>query len=279
MNRIVVVIVLLGLSLLAPVSADGDALPIVKKAFDAARANEAIARNYVFHERILDRHLNKKGQEKSRESMTYDVTLLDSSEYRRLIAINDKPLLPKAAAKEQRKIEKWIDKMRNETPRQRKKRLAKVEKGREEAEAFLEEITRAFEFRLIGEEDVSGVATHVISAEPRAGYKPTSREAKVLAKVHGTLWISRDEHAWVKADLETTGNITYLIVFKLRKGARIQFTQRKINDEVWMGESYSVNFRAKLALVVRANHEIIGSYSNFRKFTTDSTDIHGSVDP
>jgi len=279
LNRIVVVIVLLGLSLLAPVSADGDALPIVKKAFDAARANEAIARNYVFHERILDRHLNKKGQEKSRESMTYDVTLLDSSEYRRLIAINDKPLLPKAAAKEQRKIEKWIDKMRNETPRQRKKRLAKVEKGREEAEAFLEEITRAFEFRLIGEEDVSGVATHVISAEPRAGYKPTSREAKVLAKVHGTLWISRDEHAWVKADLETTGNITYLIVFKLRKGARIQFTQRKINDEVWMGESYSVNFRAKLALVVRANHEIIGSYSNFRKFTTDSTDIHGSVDP
>jgi hypothetical protein len=279
LTRLVAVCVLASLSLVGPVSANDDALPIIREAFDAARANEAIARNYVFHERIEDRHLNKKGQEKKRESMTYDVTLLDHSEYRRLIEINDKPLQAKTAAREQRKIEKQIDKMRNETPKQRRKRLVKVEKGREEGEKFLEEITQAFDFRLIGEEDVNGVVTHVISAEPRAGYKPTSREAKVLSKVRGTLWISRDDHAWVKADLETTGNITWLMIFKLREGARIKFTQRKVNDEVWLGESYSVNFRAKMALVVRSNHEIIGHYSNYRKFTTDSTDVHGGVAP
>lgn len=256
---------------------DDDALPIVEKAFEAARANEAVVRNYVFHERVEQVRFNRKGEEKKRQSWTYDVTLLDSSEYRRLIAIDDRPLYAKTEAKERRKLEKQIRKMRNETPKQREKRLAKVEKGREESEQFLEEITKAFDFRLAGEEEIDGVATHVISAEPKAGYEPTSRETRVLPKLRGTLWISKDDHAWVRADLEVFDDITWAVIFKLREGARIRFKQRKLNDEVWVPDSWYVRMRARAALVFKFNGEATGSYSNYRKFTTDSTVIQGDA--
>jgi hypothetical protein len=258
------------MSLLCTVHADQDALPIIEKAFAAAETNYAIARSYVFNERIEERRLNKKGEVKKTESTTHDVTLLDDSEYRRLIAINDLPLYAKSAAKEQKKLEKQIRKMQNETPGQRKKRLARVEKNREESREFLEEITKAFDFKLMGEEEVSGVMTHVISAEPRAGYIPSSREAKMLTKLRGTLWIARNSHAWVKADIETFEAIRFALIFKLREGARIRFTQRQINDEVWLTENWSVRFKAR-ALVVKAHRELSGSYSNFRKFTTGSS--------
>ena len=262
---------LLCLFFICPVRADEDALPIIEKAFAASRANEVIARNYVFHERVEQRRLNKKGEEKKRESHTYDVTLLDNSQYRRLIAINDKPLIEKAEAKEQKKLEKQIQKMQNETPKQRKKRLAMVEKNREEGQEFLEEITKAFDFRLIGEEEIDGVTAHVISAEPKAGYTPSSGDAKVLAKMRGKLWVSKDDHAWVRVDLETFANVRRAVIFKLREGAKIQFTQHRLNDEVWLPSSSYVRMRAGAALVFKFNGEIISSYSNYRRFRTDST--------
>ena len=179
--------------------------------------------------------------------------------------------------KEQARLEKQIEKMQNEKPKQREKRLAKIEKEREESEQFLQEITRAFEFRLIGEEEIDGVATHVISAEPREGYEPSSPETKVLPKVRGTLWIAREDNAWVKADMETIGNITWSVIFKLHEGARVRFTQRRINDEVWLPDSWHVSMKAKAALVFKFNGEVTGTYSDYRKFTTDSTVIHGEA--
>jgi len=237
MIRSTAALALFCLSMFCPARAAADALPIIEKAFEAAQANEAIVRSYVFHERIEERRLNKKGEQKRLESTTHDVTLLDGSEYRRLIAKDDEPLDEKAAAKEQRKLEKKIEKMRNETPKQREKRLAKIEKERDEEDEFLEEITRAFDFRLAGEEEIDGLVAHVISAEPKPGYEPSSREAKVLTQLRATLWISKDDHGWVKAEMETLGDTKWGIMLKLHEGAQIRLKQRRLNDEVWLPDN------------------------------------------
>ncbi len=271
MNRTTAAVALACLLLLSPAFADDDALPIVEKAFLAAKDNQVVARSYVFRERVEERRFTKKGAEKKLESRTYDVTLLDSSEYRRLVAIDDEPLNEKAAAREQRNLEKQIERMRNESPKQREKRLNKVEQERQESDEFLEEITRGFDFRLRGEESLDGVATYVISAEPKAGYAPSSREAKMLTKLRGTLWISKADHAWVKADLEVFDDITWGILFKLREGATIRFTQRRLNDEVWLPDRWHVRATARAALVFKFNGEFSGSYSDYKRFTTDST--------
>ena len=115
------------------------------------------------------------------------------------------------AAKEQRKLEKELHKTQRETARQRKKRLARVDKERQEGEDLLREITRAFDWQLVGEEVVDSSATHVISAEPKQGYVPASREARVLTKLRATLWVAQDDYGWVKADIETTNGVIHVI--------------------------------------------------------------------
>ena len=266
-----VLLPVLSLSALGPLRAQEDALPIVEKAFEAARANEALAEQYVYHERVEERRFDRRGGEKKRQSHTWDVTLFEGGDYRRLIARNGRPLAAPAEAKEQRKFDKYVRKLQRETPAQRARRRARIEKERREGEKFLEEITRAFDFRLLREEEVDGTATWVISAEPRPGYRPTGRMARVLPKVRATLWVAQADHAWVQADIETLGDITWAAIFRLRQGAQIHFRQRQLDDGPWVTERWNVRLRAQIALVHRLNAEMTGTYSNFRRFTTDTT--------
>ncbi len=267
----------LWLSVPGPASAAEDAQAIIERAFEAAKTNEALARGYVFHERVEELRFDRKGAEKKRQSKTWDVTLFEGSGYWRLIARNDEPLDPEAAAKEQRKLDRHITKLQNETPRQRAQRLAKVEKELREGEEFLEEITQAFDFRLIGEEEIDGIATWAISAEPKPGYEPPNRLARVLPEVRATLWVAQESYGWVQADIETLGDITWAAVFKLRSGTQIRFKQRLLDEKVWITESWSVRYKARIAFLYRMDAELIGTYSNFRRFATDTTVTGWSV--
>ncbi len=269
--RSALALVLLSLAVLAPAESQEDALPIILKAFEAAKVNEIRVRSYVFHERVEERLLNRKGEEKRRQSKTWDVTLFETGDYRRLIAANDRPLDRTAEAREQRKLDRHIRKLQKETPRQRARRVAKVEKERQEGEEFLEEITKAFDFRRIGEEEVDGEPTFVISAEPKPGYRPANRMARVLPRLRAKLWVSSESYNWVQAEMETFDDITWAVVFKLRAGTEIRFKQRPLDDGVWVTESWRVRYRTRVALVYNRSAELVGSYSDFRRFTTDTT--------
>ncbi len=254
-----------------PAWGEEDAAAIVEKAFEAARANEVLVREYVFHERIEERRFTRKGVEKRREAHTWDVTLFEGGDYRRLIARNDRPLSEREAAREQRKLDRHIRRLRNETPRQRSRRLARIEREREEGEELLEEIPKAFDFRLVREGEIDGIPIWVLSAEPKAGYRPSSRVAKVLTRLRATLWVSREDHAWVQAEIEMFDDLTWMGIYKLRKGTQIRFEQRRLDGGVWVTENWHLRLRAKIALVYRYEAELTGSYSDFRRFSTETT--------
>lgn len=254
----------------AAAAAGDDAAAIIAKAFETARVNEAKALEYVFHERIEEVRFDRQGGEKKREARTWDVTLYEGGDYRRLIAINDRPLFPETEAKEQRKLEKHIRKLERETPRERRRRMAKIEEGRQEGEEFLEEITKAFDFRLLREEEVGALPTWVISAEPREGYQPPDRISRVLRGVRATLWVSQTDYAWVQAEIDTFEDFSWMGIYKLKSGAEIRFKQRQVDDEVWLTDHWSVKMRARIAFVYRLEAEIKGSYSNFRRFSTET---------
>lgn len=255
-----------------PLAAADDALAIIQKAFEADQANDEIARSYTFHERVEETMFDKEGEIKKQESKTWDVTLLDGSEYRRLIAMDGEPLPPEKAAKEEKKLQKSLEKMRSEDAKEREKRLRNIEEEREQERRFIREITRAFDFRLAGEEIINGTPCHVIEADPKPGYEPSFGKAKVLEKVRGTLWIGKRDYAWVRAEVDTIDKFTWgLFLFKLREGAQIKFEQQRVNDEVWLPVGWDVRAEGRAALVAKFDARITGSYSNFRKFSTESS--------
>jgi hypothetical protein len=81
--------------------AQTDAREIIRRAAAADESNWKVARNYAFSEREKLRYLDSEGRVKSQEISVDDVTLLDGSPYRRLVARNDLPLAPAEERKEQ----------------------------------------------------------------------------------------------------------------------------------------------------------------------------------
>ena len=77
-----------------------DARDIVLRSVKLDSDNYRIARNYTFVERSDNRENDAQGRLKQHRVLTCDVTLLEGSPYRRLIARDDKPLPPAQEKKE-----------------------------------------------------------------------------------------------------------------------------------------------------------------------------------
>src|SRR3984885_5067986 len=137
---------------------------------DKDRENDKRLRDYTYIERDVQKNLDGKGEAKSTEVKTYEVLEIYGEQVQRLIAKDDKPLDGKDAAKEEEKIQKIIDKRRNESDDDRKKRLEKEEKEREDDRKFVGEIADAYNFRLVRVEPLDGRDGYVIDADPRPGF-------------------------------------------------------------------------------------------------------------
>ena len=74
-----------------------DPREIVRRSVEIDRKNLEIARNYTYLERQEERELDGSGKVKSTEVQTSDVTLLEGSSYRRLVARNDRAAFAQGA--------------------------------------------------------------------------------------------------------------------------------------------------------------------------------------
>jgi len=256
----------------SPGALSGDQIrELIQKVADNDIKNDKKQRNYTYMQREEERKLNRKGEVQSTESKTSEVMILYGSQVERLIAKNDKPLSEKDAAKEDEKIRKIIDKRKNETEEQRKKRLAHEEKDREESRQWVREISDAYNFRLAGTETVGGRDSYVVDADPRPGFQPHLKYANYLSKFRFRVWIDRAEMQLVKMDAECIDTVSWgLFVARIHKGARIRVEQTRVNDEVWLPKHDSVKLDVRLALLKNFNVDQDTTYRDYKKFRTDT---------
>jgi hypothetical protein len=260
-------------SLLAsPTSLSEDQIrAIIQKVADNDIENNKKLRNYTYIRREEDRRLNSKGEVQSTETRTYEVLNIYGSEVDRLIAKNDQPLSPKDKAKEEDKIQKIIDKREHETEAQRKKRLAQEEKDREEGRQWVREISDAYNFRLVGVENIAGRDNYVVDAEPRPGFQPHLKYANYLPKFRFRVWLDKADLQMVKLDAECIDNLSWgLFLARLHKGAHVLVEQTRVNDEVWLPKHEQVKADARVALLktFRFNEDV--TYRDYKKFRTDT---------
>ena len=137
---------------------------LIRVVADKDIENDKKQNDYTYIQREEEHKLDADGKVKSSESRTSEIMVLYGEQVRRLIAKDDKPLSEKDAAKEEEKIRKLTDKRKNENEEQRRKRLETDEKDREDARNFVGEVADAYNFRLIGTENLDGRETYVIEA-------------------------------------------------------------------------------------------------------------------
>ncbi len=233
--------------------------------------NEKRLRDYTYIQREEQHKLDGHGQVKKIESKTSEILVVYGEQVERLIAKNDNPLSAEDARKEEERIQKITDKRKNESDSDRQKRLAKEQKDREDGRKFVLEIADAYNFRLVGNELVDGRETWILDADPRAGYQPKSREAKVLPKLHGRIWIDKAEMQWVKFDVTTTDTISFgLFLARIHKGTRIVVEATRVNEEVWLPKHVTVHIDVRLALLKNYNEDVEQTFRDYKKFHADT---------
>jgi hypothetical protein len=244
---------------------------LIRLSADKDLENDKKLRDYTYVERQQERRLDGKGKVKSTETKTYDVMEIYGEQVQKQIAKDDKPLSAKDAQKEDEKIQKLIDKRKNEADGDRRKRLEKEEKEREDERQFVREVADAYNFKFIGIEALDGRDNYVIDGDPKPGYQPIRKEAKILPKTRFRVWIDKDDSQMKKLDVQFIDTVSFgLFIARLHKGSRVVIEQTRVNDEVWLQQHIAVKVDARIALLKDLDVEVDVTDRDYKKFRTDT---------
>jgi hypothetical protein len=244
---------------------------LIRRSADNDVQNNKKQRDYTYVERQETRNLNGKGEVKSTETQTYDVMDIYGEQVQKLVAKNDKPLSDKDARKEDEKIQKIIDKRKNESDSDRGKRLKKEEKEREDGREFVREISDAYNFKFAGMEKLNGRDNYVIDGDPKPGYKPVHKDAGILTKTRFRVWIDKDDVQMKKLDVQIIDTFSWgVFIARIHKGSRVVVENTRVNGEVWLQQHVGLKLDARVALLKDFGMEMDVTDRDYKKFRTDT---------
>jgi hypothetical protein len=262
--------------LVCSAAAADDALDIVRKSAQHDQVNWERAHNYTFRHRVEELKGDGQGHFSAKESSTYETVILYGEPFDRRIAKNDKPLNEDGQKKEQERFDKEVDKRKRESENGRLQEAE--EKDRKKRQELRDEILRAFNFQLAGEEKVDGHDAWVIVTEPRSDYHPHSQEGTFLQAIRGKLWIDKVDTEWVRMEAQVIRPARFgLFILTLSPGSTIYFEQERLNEEVWLPKKIVVRIDARLVFK-HAEAEVVEDYSDYHRFQSDSK-ITGVSEP
>jgi hypothetical protein len=264
-------VVFLLVAVCAPFLAAEDPREIILRTAGRDQEDIRIRKDYTYKVLTEQRNLDKSGQVTKTESRTEEVLILYGRAYERLIARDGRPLSESQERKEREKMDKEIARRAKESPGQKEKRAREEAKALRQQEEILREVAGAFDFTLAGEETLDGFRAWVIQAEPKPGYRPRSRETRILPNVRAKLWITQDDYRWVKIDAEVIRSIRFGVVLaRLNPGTTLTFEQQRVQGEIWMPRQADFRLSARLGLVKPFNAKVRMDFFDYRKFTSDS---------
>ena len=164
-----------------------------------------------------------------------------------------------------------IDKHKDESDSDRRKRLEKEEKSREDERQFVREVADAFNFTFVGHEVLDGRDNYVIDAEPKPGYQPVRKEAKFLPKTRFRVWIDKNDSQMKKIDVQFIDTVSFgLFLARLHKGSRVIVENVRVNDEVWLQQHVAVKVDVRIALLKNFDVDVDVSDRDYKKFRADT---------
>lgn len=246
-------------------SSEPTVVEIVSRSVAANAADWKAQPEYSHRERDIKNKVDANGRVQAGESKTYERFMLDGSPYSRLVEIDGKPLSREQEQQEQIKLNAETSRRAHESANERRARVAKYEGDRAEEHLLMQQMTEAFQFRLLGEQQVNGVDCYVLDAQPNPAYRPPVEKARVLLGMKGRLWIDKEHYHWVKVEAEVINAVPFgLFVAKVKPGTRFELDQAPAAGNVWLPKRFSESVNATIFGVygMRSNEEEL--YSDYR---------------
>jgi hypothetical protein len=238
-----------------------DVQEIVAKSAEVTNADWNLEPEYDYSDRVKENGHTK----------TYEELMVLGSRYERLVAVDGTPLTGQQKADEQRKLDQAIAQRRAETPAQRSERIAKWDRSRKRDHLLIEQLTKAFNFKLEATTTLDGHRVSELSATPRAGYQPPNNHAKVLTAMVGTMWVDQKTFQWVKVEAKVIHPVSIEgFLARVDPGTRFELKQAPVVPGVWLPTYFSMRARAKVFFFFSHNSQEEDTFSGYRKASTVS---------
>jgi len=236
-----------------------DVNEIVGRATAALNADWAADPLYAY----LEKDEVQKGDKLT--SKTFEVVMIDGSEYHFPRSLDDQPLPPDRQQAELIKFKNEVKHRKNESPSARRARIEAWKKQRDENGELLLDFPSVLNFRLLGEEMKNGYPAWVLGATPKPGIVPATRAGRVLAGVQGKAWVEKD--TLHPMHIECTV-VTPVPVFgplaSVLPGTQIEIGMTRVTDSVWLIEEVSIRLNVAKLKMFKSSEMTRSTYSQFR---------------
>ena len=204
---------------------------------------------------LLDKEVDGKQQ-------TREVIETKSGSLDRLIAIAGKALTDAQQRDETERILRL-----SHNPEEQHKLEQTRRKDAEQCNAFLQMIPDAFVFEYAGE---SGSLTKMIF-KPNPGFRPSSREGKVLHEMAGEIWVNAKQQRLVSINGQLMNPVKFAggLLGHLEKGGQFAVKRAEIAPGHWELTEIAVNMRGKALLFKTISVQQKELHTNFQRVPDD----------
>lgn len=202
--------------------------------------------DYAYQEFDLKSKVDSNGRVQPQQSRAYEVLMIEGSPYNRLIGLNNEPLSQAQVAQEDGKLRQEMLRRQHETADNRRARISKFQNSRAEQHMLMQQMAEAFDFKLVGEENIDGTECYVLAADPREDYRPPVERARVLTGMRGRLWIDKSQYHWVKVQAEVISPVAFgLFLAQVKPGTKFELDQAPVAG-VWLPKCFTESVNASV---------------------------------
>lgn len=243
-----------------------NAAAIVKSSVSVNDADWRAQPAYSHDERDVNVKIGQDGKESGKQEKTYRVMMIDGSPYSKLIAVNGEPLSAAQKSQEAARLKSEIARRSQQSKSARSARIQKYQKERAEEHLLMNEMVKAFTFKLSGEETVGGHPCYVLDATPNPNYRPSVEKARVLTGMKGRLWIEKGSYHWAKVHAEVFTPVEFgFFVAKVRPGTQFELLQTPLADGAWLPSRFSQSINARVLGLYSIRNRTDEYYSAYQR--------------
>jgi hypothetical protein len=263
---------LLGLALAQLAPAPGTEIPreFVQRVRDAIVADFAIQEQFTYLERRRDVKMSRLGKITIGPLRTFEVrpSQQPGRTYKRLIAVDGKPLTPGELAERDAEHARDLKKAAERTsdPTERAERLAEEARDQHRRDAILADAMAVFRPTYVGRETISGRNVIVADVAPREDAQVTTREGRWAKRFAGRIWVDAANYQIVRIHMRAIEDVTigWGIIGRLHAGSRI-LIERQLIDEVWLPASVTYEASGRTMLFRTFKFNVTTTYSDYRR--------------
>jgi hypothetical protein len=247
-----------------------DTFALAREVRETLRREYSTPPRFTYIEKRRDVEISKLGKVSVGPLRTFEVyPRLDGEDYKRLIAIDGKPLDPAELARRdeehRRNEQKREQRERSESPQRRAERLRRAAEEARERDAILDDAAAVFELRYAGRETFAGDDVIVVDLMPRTEARVTTREGEWMKRSRGRMWVSeRGSHvARLRIHAVDDLSIGWGVVARVEPGSGFDYTRKRIGD-VWVPLELTVEGSGRTLLFRRFQVKTVTTYSDHR---------------